>query len=37
VVVVSGSIDRRAGSEETNLIVNDLVPIADVWTSRPVA
>ncbi|MFM8379818.1 MAG: OB-fold nucleic acid binding domain-containing protein, partial [Planctomycetia bacterium] len=35
VVVVSGSIDRRAGSDETNLIVNDLVPIADVW-SRPV-
>jgi len=35
VVVVSGSIDRRAGSDETNLIVNDLVPIADVWT-RPV-
>jgi DNA polymerase-3 subunit alpha len=35
VVVVSGSIDRRAGSDETNLIVNDLVPVADVWT-RPV-
>ena len=35
VVVVSGSIDRRAGSEETNLIVNDLVPIAEAW-SRPV-
>ncbi|MEI7863146.1 MAG: DNA polymerase III subunit alpha, partial [Planctomycetota bacterium] len=35
VVVVSGSIDRRAGSEETNLIVNDLVPIAEVWT-KPV-
>jgi DNA polymerase-3 subunit alpha len=35
VVVVSGSIDRRAGSDETNLIVNDLVPIADIWT-RPV-
>jgi DNA polymerase-3 subunit alpha len=34
VVVVSGSIDRRAGSDETNLIVNDLVPIADVW-NRP--
>jgi len=34
VVVVSGSIDRRAGSDETNLIVNDLVPIADVW-SKP--
>ena len=34
VVVVAGSIDRRAGSEETNLIVNDLVPIGDVW-SRP--
>jgi DNA polymerase-3 subunit alpha len=31
VVVVAGSIDRRAGSEETNLIVNDLVPIADLW------
>ncbi|MFM7036014.1 MAG: DNA polymerase III subunit alpha, partial [Planctomycetia bacterium] len=35
VVVVSGSIDRRAGSEETNLVVNDLVPIAEV-SSRPV-
>jgi len=35
VVVVSGSVDRRAGSEETNLIVNDLVPIAEVWT-KPV-
>jgi len=34
VVVVAGSIDRRAGSEETNLIVNDLVPIADLW-SKP--
>jgi len=31
VVVVAGSIDRRAGSEETNLIVNDVVPIADLW------
>jgi DNA polymerase-3 subunit alpha len=31
VVVVAGSIDRRAGSEETNLIVNDLVPIAELW------
>ena len=31
VVVVSGSIDRRAGSEETNLIVNELVPIAEIW------
>ncbi|MFM8709231.1 MAG: hypothetical protein ACKOHK_14415 [Planctomycetia bacterium] len=30
-VVVAGSIDRRAGSEETNLIVNDLVPIAELW------
>jgi len=35
VVVIAGSIDRRAGSEETNLIVNDLVPVADLW-SRPV-
>jgi DNA polymerase-3 subunit alpha len=35
VVVVSGSVDRRAGSEETNLIVNDLVPIAEIWT-KPV-
>ncbi|NBW97095.1 MAG: DNA polymerase III subunit alpha [Planctomycetia bacterium] len=34
VVVVSGSIDRRAGSDETNLIVNDLVPVAEIWT-RP--
>jgi DNA polymerase-3 subunit alpha len=35
VIVVAGSIDRRAGSEETNLIVNEIVPIADVW-KRPV-
>ena len=35
VVVVMGSIDRRAGSEETNLVVNDLVPIAEAG-SRPV-
>jgi DNA polymerase-3 subunit alpha len=35
VVVVAGSIDRRAGSEETNLIVNELVPIAEAWR-RPV-
>ena len=31
VIVVAGSVDRRAGSEETNLIVNDLVPIAELW------
>jgi len=31
VVVVSGSVDRRAGSEETNLIVNDVVPIGELW------
>jgi DNA polymerase-3 subunit alpha len=35
VVVVSGSIDRRAGSEETNLVINDLMPIAEAW-NRPV-
>jgi DNA polymerase-3 subunit alpha len=35
VVVVSGSIDRRAGSEETNLIVNELIPIAAIW-QKPV-
>ncbi|MFZ4733452.1 MAG: OB-fold nucleic acid binding domain-containing protein, partial [Pirellulales bacterium] len=35
VVVVSGAIDRRAGSDETNLIVNDIVPVAAVW-NRPV-
>jgi DNA polymerase-3 subunit alpha len=29
VLVVSGTIDRRAGSEETNLIVNEIVPLAD--------
>jgi DNA polymerase-3 subunit alpha len=28
VIVVAGSIDRRAGSEETNLIVNEIVPLA---------
>jgi len=31
VVLVAGSIDRRAGSEETNLIVNEAVPIAQAW------
>jgi DNA polymerase-3 subunit alpha len=31
VVLVAGSIDRRAGSEETNLIVNDVVPLAAAW------
>jgi DNA polymerase-3 subunit alpha len=30
VIVVAGSIDRRAGSEETNLVVNQIVPIAAV-------
>jgi len=31
VVLVAGSIDRRVGSEETNLVVNELVPLADAW------
>ena len=31
VILVAGSIDRRAGSEETNLIVNEAVPLADAW------
>ena len=31
VILVSGSIDRRAGSEETNLVVNEVVPLADAW------
>jgi DNA polymerase III subunit alpha len=35
VVVVAGSIDRRAGSEETNLIVNELVPITEAWRLQP--
>ena len=35
VVVVSGTVDRRAGSEETNLIINDVIPISSIW-SRPV-
>ena len=35
VVVVAGTVDRRAGSEETNLIINEIVPIAEVW-NRPV-
>ena len=29
VILVAGSIDRRAGSEETNLVVNEIVPIAE--------
>jgi len=32
VLLVAGSIDRRAGSEETNLIVKDVVPLAEAWT-----
>ena len=35
VVVVAGTVDRRAGSEETNLIINDVIPIAEIW-NRPV-
>ncbi len=31
VILVAGSIDRRAGSEETNLIVNEAVPLSDAW------
>ncbi len=31
VILVAGSIDRRAGSEETNLIVNEVVPLAAAW------
>jgi DNA polymerase III subunit alpha len=31
VILVAGSIDRRAGSEETNLVVNEAVPLADAW------
>jgi DNA polymerase-3 subunit alpha len=34
VIVVAGSVDRRTGSEETNLIINDIVPITEIW-SRP--
>jgi DNA polymerase-3 subunit alpha len=29
VILVAGSIDRRAGSEETNLVVNEIVPVAE--------
>ena len=32
VILVAGAIDRRAGSEETNLIVNDALPVADAWS-----
>jgi DNA polymerase-3 subunit alpha len=31
VILVAGSIDRRAGSEETNLVVNEIVPITEAW------
>ena len=31
VILVAGSIDRRAGSEETNLVVNEIVPVAEAW------
>ena len=34
VVVVAGTVDRRAGSEETNLIINEIVPIAEVWSRQ---
>jgi len=30
VLAVRGSVDRRPGSEETNLIVNELVPVAEL-------
>ena len=32
---MAGSIDRRAGSDETNLIVNAVVPIAEAWKLQP--
>ena len=35
VVLVAGSIDRRAGSDETNLIVNAIVPISEAWRLQP--
>jgi DNA polymerase-3 subunit alpha len=35
ILLVAGSIDRRAGSEETNLIVNEVVPIGGVWQRPP--
>ena len=34
VVVVSATVDRRTGSEETNLIINDVIPISNIW-NRP--
>ena len=30
ILVVRGAVDRRPGSEESNLIVNELIPLADV-------
>lgn len=30
ILVVRGAVDRRPGSEETNLVVNELIPLADV-------
>jgi DNA polymerase-3 subunit alpha len=30
ILVVRGAVDRRPGSEEANLIVNELIPLADV-------
>jgi DNA polymerase III subunit alpha len=35
VVLVAGSIDRRAGSDETNLIVNAILPIHEAWKLQP--
>ena len=35
VVVVSATVDRRTGSEETKLIINDVIPISNIW-NRPV-
>ncbi len=32
VMAVRGSVDRRPGSEETNLVVNELIPLADLAT-----
>ena len=35
ILVVAGSIDRRAGSEETNLIVNEVLSLERVWRLQP--
>ena len=37
IVVVRGAVDKRPGSEEANLIVNELIPLEDLARAIPAA